>query len=66
MVNGIRLRSDLLTTLGSLSVLLNATYVHVLEAISDQEMSGISGQAFITIDTSNYTDPTYGDFETLK
>ena len=49
-----------------LGLLLNATAAHALEAISDHEMSTISGQAFITIDTSSYSDATYGDFEFSK
>ena len=43
-----------------------APSLEALEAISDSEMSGIAGQAFITIDTSSYSDATYGDFEYSK
>ena len=43
-------------------------HVHVsaLEAISDRELSDVTGQAFITVDTSSYSDPTYGEFEFSK
>jgi len=50
----------------SCSTLLAHTHVSALEAISDRELSDITGQAFITVDTSSYSDPTYGDFEFSK
>tara|TARA_B100001245_G_scaffold85968_1_gene62015 strand:+ start:2122 stop:3330 length:1209 start_codon:yes stop_codon:yes gene_type:complete len=50
----------------SSAILLVNAHVCALEGISDRELSEIAGQAFITVDTSSYSDPTYGNFEFSK
>ena len=62
MLHRLRLTATFLIS----STLLLSVHTQALEAISDQEMGGITGQAFITIDTSNYSDTTYGDYEFSK
>ena len=57
--------NKLLTMLSCTTMLAHA-HVFALEAISDRELSDVSGQAFITVDTSSYSDPTYGNFEFSK
>ena len=50
----------------SSAILLVYAHVCALVWISDRELSEIAGQAFITVDTSSYSDPTYGNFEFSK
>ena len=57
--------NKLLTVLSCTTLLAHA-HVSALEAITDRELSNVAGQAFITVDTSSYSDPTYGEFEFSK
>lgn len=56
----------IIKTVTPLITSLLITPVVALEALGDREMSDITGQAFITVDTSSYSDPTYGEYEFSK
>ena len=43
--------------------LLLGSQANAMQALGDKDLSDITGQAFITVDTSSYTDSTYGNYE---
>ena len=43
--------------------LLLSSQANAMQALGDKDLSDITGQAFITVDTSSYTDSTYGNYE---
>ncbi len=47
-------------------ILLLGSQVAAMQALGDKDLSDITGQAFITVDTSSYSDSTYGNFEFAK
>ena len=43
--------------------LLLSSQANAMQALGDKDLGDITGQAFITVDTSSYTDSTYGNYE---
>ena len=56
----------IITTTAAILTLSFATQASAMQALGDSELGNVTGQAFITVDTSSYSDGTYGNFEFSK
>ena len=56
----------IITTTAAILTLSFATQASAMQALGDSELGNVTGQAFITVDTSSYSDSTYGNFEFSK